>query len=187
MENGIDTGALTVTSKSGKKIIDNVRIIVPAGKAYALLGKDNKTRRLFMRLAAANLKDAAFCEDEERLFSFMTCKEYLRYGLGGFKTNGQELDERATALLDMVSLARRANRKLKRLKKAEYLCLCAAYSLINGAEKVLLNADTLPCRRKNRKALDRLIYGLKAQGKSALVNPAKKKLCGKSIDAVTEL
>jgi len=36
MKNGIDTGTLICTAKNGVKIIDGVRIEVPAGRAGAL-------------------------------------------------------------------------------------------------------------------------------------------------------
>ena len=200
MENGIDTGVLNCTSKSGRKIIDGVRVRVPAGKAYALLGKDARTKRLVMRLAAANLKGVTLVDDESklcglppqtgkacvfdagRLFRFMTCREYLRYGCGGFNTEKETLNKRIEGLLETVSLTRRAESKISALSNAEYLCLCVAFSLIIDSNEILINADTLAYGKESRGVLDGLIFGLKAKGKAVLVNLADPRLCGAAVD-----
>ena len=202
MENGIDTGVLNCTSTGGKKVIDGVRIQVAAGKAYALLGKEHRAKRLVMRLAAANLKNVTLVDDESkicglplpsgkayvfdtgRLFSFMTCREYLRYGCSGFRIEKETLNKRIDCLLDMVSLTRRANRKISALTDAEYLCLCVAFSLVTDSNEVLINADTLAYGRESREVLDRLIQSLKAKGKAVLVNLADPRLCGQGFDTV---
>jgi ABC-2 type transport system ATP-binding protein len=201
-QEGIDTGTLTVTTKSGAKIVDSVRIKVPTGKAYALLGKDSRAKRLVMRLAAANLKGVTLVDDEsricglplpsgkayvwdaDRLFSFMTCKEYLKYGSSGFKIGPQRLDKRIDALLETVSLTRSANKKICALSDAEYLCLCAAFALIIDSNDILINADTLKYGRESREVLERLINGLKEKGKTVLVNLSDPRFCGPCFDTV---
>ena len=198
----IDTGTLNVTTKSGVKIVDNVRIKVAAGKAYALLGKDPRAKRLVMRIAAANLKGAAIIDDESklcglplppykayvfdtnRLFSFMTCREYLKYGSSGFKTDPQTLDKKIEALLETVTLSHRANKKISALTDAEYLCLCVAFSLLIDCGEVLINADTLKFGRESREVLNGLIQSLKNAGKAVLVNLADPRLCGEAFDTV---
>jgi len=197
---GIDTGTLTVTSESGAVILDRIRIIVPAGKAYCLLGRDSRAKRLVMRLAAANQKSITLVDDEskicglplpsgkayvfdtDRLFSFMTCKEYLKYGSSGFKSDPQMLERRLDALLETVSLAARANTEISALTDAEYLCLCVAFSLIIDSNEVLINADTLRHGKESRKTLNALILGLKAKGKTVLVNLSDPRLCGTAFD-----
>ena len=201
-ETGIDTGTLTCAAKDGRKIVDGVRIEVPSGQAYGLLGRDSRAKRLIMRLAASNLKNARLIDDEsmicglplpsgkayvfdtDRLFSFMTCKEYLLYGGGGLKTDRQELMCRIDGLLELVSLNRRANRKISALSGAEYLCLCAAFSLLADAQEVLINADTLPYGKESRETLNRLISNLKKQGKAVLVNLSDPRMCGEAFDTV---
>lgn len=202
MKNGIDTGTLTCASKSGVKIIDNVRIEVPLGRAYALLGQDARAKRLVMRFAAANLKNVTLADDEsklcglplppraayvfdlDRLFSFMTCREYLRYSFGGLKMGKEKLEERIDGLLGAACLNRRADRKISALSDAEYLCLCVAFSMAQDPSNVLINADTLSCCKENRELVNKLIFGLKMENKAVLINISDPRLCGNSIDTV---
>lgn len=202
MKSCIDTGMLNCTSKSGAKLIDNVRIEVPAGGAYALLGADRRAKRLVMRFAAANLKTVTLIDDESkicglplpsgaayvfdlgRLFSFMTCREYLRYSLAGLKKDKRDREERITAMLDSACIGRCADKKISALSNAEYLCLCVAFSMARDPASVLINADTLPYGKENRELLNKLIFGLKMENKAVLVNLSDPRLCGNAIDTV---
>lgn len=198
---GIDTGVLTVTTKAaGHKIIDGIRITVPQGKAYALLGEDGRAKRLLMRLAAARQKDittvddesricglpisngAAYVFDTGRLFSFMTCREYLNYGCAGLKMTKQAREARVNSLLEITALSLKADTKINRLTDAEYLCLCAAFSMFNDPPLVIVNADTLPFSKINRESLEKLVFGLKLKNKAVLINLSDPRMCGACFD-----
>ncbi len=199
---GIDTGSITVSRLSGEKLIDSVRIEVPYGGAYALLGEDERAKRLILRIAAARLKDVTIADDESRLcglpvsaaaaytfdtnrlFSFMTCREYLEYGCSGVRMAKGAKAARVNYLLEVAALMRRADVVISKLTDAEYLNLCVAFSMFNDPPLVIINADKLPFNKINRETLDKLVFGLKLKNKAVILNLADPRMCGASIDKV---
>ena len=199
---GIDTGRITVSRQSGEKIVDGVRIEIPYGNAYALLGEDGRAKRLVLRIAAARVKDIAVCDDgsmicglpisfgaaytfdTNRLFSFMTCREYIKYGCSGVRMAKGAREARVNYLLDTVALTRRADTLISKLTEAEYLCLCVAFSMFNDPPLIIINADTLPFNKINRDTLNKLIFGLKIKNKAVIINLTDPRMCGGEIDKV---
>src|SRR5260221_806051 len=170
------------------RAVEELSIEVEGGEIFGLLGPNGAGKttaikmllgfvrpsggRAFVRGEAAGSiaarKRLGYLPENPALYEFLTGEEYLRFAgrLSGLSRSDASLH--ATRLLELVGLAGRADRAIRRFSKGMVQRLGLAQALIGDPEIVVLDEPMSGLDPIGRKDVRDIIFRLRAEGRTVL-------------------
>lgn len=173
-----------------QRVLDGLNLLVTAGQAYGLLGLNGAGKTTTLKLLTGLLKPTrgsisilgykagdkrglqklGFLPENPYLYSYLTAAEFLDFCGQLFGLNSNQRKQRASQLIEMVSLQKSTNLPVRKYSKGMMQRLAIAQALINDPAVLFLDEPMSGLDPIGRRDMRLILLGLKEQGKTIFLN-----------------